>query len=142
MEVVREREHEFVRDRHVRLKVRSDNMSALRLATKLASSSTMLNGLGTETASTVEVFDLPELIINKATPLGPPYGAKRRLVDRRSVQSGTLLNAFVGSFRLRNPAVGLAFCFAMIDDAEGSNERCGLLLSPSAPSAATSSSSS
>ena len=52
----------FLRWRDVRLRVRSDNCAALALATRLSSSSSILNGLGAEIALTLEVNNLEELL--------------------------------------------------------------------------------
>ena len=52
----------FFKGRQVRLLVRSDNTSTLRLAMKLSSKSPILNGLGAEIALTLEVFELHELL--------------------------------------------------------------------------------
>ena len=52
----------FVKDRHVRLKIRTDNMAALRLAIKLSSKSPLLNGIGAEIALSLEPYNLEELV--------------------------------------------------------------------------------
>ena len=51
----------FMKGRKVRLRVRSDSTAALRLATRMASPTPELNGLGAEMARTLDLFQLEEL---------------------------------------------------------------------------------
>ena len=53
---------ELLKDRQVQVEVKGDNLGALRLAVKLASSQAQLNGLGAELALTLEIYGLQEIL--------------------------------------------------------------------------------